>query len=259
MSKSLQTIIESLDSSILIRENEFFVKWHICGNGATRVTPTSLFGSNLNGELIAEFASNQPTIGVSSANVNDTAAGSGCRNISISGWDSSGNEVSASGAMNGRNKISLAVSGSGLYRVKEMRTTAAGSTNANEGSIYVYDNAIVPVLGKPSSFVGVMVPSDNWTMFGQGHIPAKSGRLCYFNAVDLGGDGSASLPRIKLQYKDSNSSIWYTFLSHEASTYHVHFPLALSSVPCDNGLDIRIISTQAGGQMAVALDGFYTT
>lgn len=78
------------------------------------------------------------TVSIVSSSVNDTAAGTGCQSVTITGLDANFNEQSEVLATNGTTPV---VSVKQYVRINSIAMTTAGSSNTNAGNIDVFNGA----------------------------------------------------------------------------------------------------------------------
>ena len=83
---------------------------------------------------------------VSSANIADTAAGTGARTVRIVGLDAAFNEITEVVTLNGMTAVSTV---NAYFRINSFTVVTAGSGGRNAGIVYVGTGAVV--LGKPAS------------------------------------------------------------------------------------------------------------
>lgn len=119
-------------------------------------------------EGIYVFPSAATIMTVSSDSVNDTAAGTGARNVIISGLDTNYDEITETVILNGTTAVStinlfLRVQGNGLT------VTDSGSLGGNDGSIFIGIGTVTA--GKPATVFGLINPGKNRSHVGVFTVP----------------------------------------------------------------------------------------
>jgi hypothetical protein len=122
-------------------------------------------GTSTTNELIwAQSGTSYPvvtsaqTLTISSSDIDDNSAGTGARTALVTYIQfSTGNEVTVNAVLNGRNPVQLTTDG---YAVNDIRVSSAGTSNANEGTLYVGYGTVttgVPANILASVVIGVIV------------------------------------------------------------------------------------------------------
>lgn len=124
------------------------------------------------------YPSTAQTMTISSANANDTSAGTGARTVYVEGLDGNYIQVSETATLNGQTGVTLANT---YLRVHRVYVVTAGSGGKNAGIIYVgYGNITT---GKPATVQASIVAGVNQTLQAIYTIPAgKTGYLFHFTA-----------------------------------------------------------------------------
>ena len=146
---------------------------------------------------------------VSSSSINDTAAGSGMRQVLIQGLDSNYNEISETITLNGQTPVTtvnsyLRIQGTG------MRGSAAGASGTNEGIIYIGVGAVA--VGVPTTIYNLISIGDSSSHSGFFTIPA--GNTGYFLEIQASSVSNKPL-KMKGWHKNGNP-VFFTF-----SGFHV--------------------------------------
>lgn len=124
--------------------------------GANAATTTS--GETVWDESIAYafLAANMSSPTISSANANDTSAGTGARTVKVTGVDASFNVTTATLTMNGQTGVAVGVS---MMTVNSIEVITAGSGGVNAGLIYVGTGTVTT--GKPAVVHGIVAAGLN--------------------------------------------------------------------------------------------------
>jgi len=117
------------------------------------------------------YLTSASTLYVSSSSANDTAAGTGAQNVTISGLDADYNEVSVTVDLNGQTAVQLGLANNWI-RVNRGSVNTSGATGSNEGVIYVGTEA-APVGGVPATPYATIAIGDNQTLMALWTVPAN--------------------------------------------------------------------------------------
>lgn len=117
------------------------------------------------------YLTSASTLYVSSSSANDTAAGTGAQNVTISGLDADYNEVSITVDLNGQTAVQLGLVNNWI-RVNRGFVNTAGTTESNEGVIYVGTEA-APAGGVPATPYTTIAIGDNQSLMALWTVPAN--------------------------------------------------------------------------------------
>ena len=106
------------------------------------------------------------TLYVSSSSTDDDAAGTGARNVTVSGLDTNYDELSVTVDLDGQNGVELA----DFIRVNRIIVNTAGSGGANAGVVYVGTEAS-PSGGVPTNKYATVTIGDNQTLMALWTVP----------------------------------------------------------------------------------------
>lgn len=106
------------------------------------------------------------TLYVSSSSTDDDAAGTGARNVTVSGLDTNYDELSVTVDLDGQNGVELA----DFIRVNRIIVNTAGSGGANAGVVYVGTEAS-PSGGVPTNKYATVAIGDNQTLMSLWTVP----------------------------------------------------------------------------------------
>lgn len=138
-------------------------------NSAAAVTTESdLWDQN----LVATMPAAAVAVGVSSADANDTSAGTGARTVQVSGLDTNYIEVSETVTLTGQTKV---VTTQTFLRVNKIEVLTAGSGGKNAGAVYAYDTADTVTAGVPQTqakIMGKILIGNNVSQSGFFTVPA---------------------------------------------------------------------------------------
>ena len=127
------------------------------------------------------YLSTASTLYISSSSTADTAAGTGARNVTVSGLDADWNEVSVTVDLNGYTGVQLGTA-SNWIRVNRIIVNTAGTGGQNAGVLYVGTEA-TPTLGVPTNKYATVAIGDNQTLMCVWTVPA--GYTAYLTQTDV--------------------------------------------------------------------------
>jgi len=113
------------------------------------------------------------TVGVSSSDANDAAAGTGARTVRISGLDADYAAQTEDLALDGKTKVETV---NKYLRIHEMKVLTAGTSKEPEGDIYAYDTSDTVTDGVPQTAAKVfakMISGENIAGLGIYTVPAN--------------------------------------------------------------------------------------
>jgi len=113
------------------------------------------------------FPSSASTMTISSSDANDTSAGTGLRTITIEGLDTNYVEITEVVSLNGQTGVTTSNS---YLRINRLIGATAGSTNSNEGTVYIGTGAISA--GKPANVFNLIEIGSNISHSGFYTVPA---------------------------------------------------------------------------------------
>ncbi len=114
------------------------------------------------------FPSSASTMTISSSDANDTSAGTGLRTIDIEGLDTNYLEITETVTLNGQTGVTTSNS---YLRINRLIGATAGSTNSNEGTIYIGTGSITA--GKPANVFNLIETGANISHSGVFTVPAS--------------------------------------------------------------------------------------
>src|SRR5210317_2535690 len=123
---------------------------------------------------------------ISSSSVNDTAAGTGARTVTVSGLDNNFDFKVETVSLNGQTGVEL--NGSTWFRVNRIVVNTAGSGGANAGVLYVGTEA-TPSGGVPTNKYAAVAIGDNQTLMCVWTVPL--GYTAYLHQKDVSSSSSA--------------------------------------------------------------------
>lgn len=125
------------------------------------------------------YPSSASTMTVSSANANDTSAGTGAQTVEVEGLDSSYNEIGETIVMNGQTGVNSVHS---YLRVFKIRVITAGSGLQNAGIVYMGTGSITT--GKPATVFNLIEAGLNSSLVGVWTVP--NGHRAYLREYEFG-------------------------------------------------------------------------
>ena len=139
------------------------------------------------------YLTSASTLYVSSSSANDTAAGTGAQNVTISGLDADYNEISITVDLNGQTAVQLGLANNWI-RVNRGIVNTAGATGSNEGVIYVGTEA-APVGGVPATpYTTINGDGSNQTLQAFWTVPA--GYTAYIYQTNISTGNSSNTPAV---------------------------------------------------------------
>ena len=147
-----------------------FAYWASGTITTTRRTLGMPLGSAVN---IGSFPEDVVTLQIASTSTNDTLAGTGAQKVTVRGLDRHLEEVTISNIeMNGQTPVTI--SGQLFKRILRIFVDDTGSTNSNEGDIYLSDTADTFIGGIPQNRVySAVIVGENNDTFGHHTVPAN--------------------------------------------------------------------------------------
>lgn len=124
------------------------------------------------------YLSSASVLKVSSSSLDDSATGTGARQVIVSGLDADYNEISETVNLSGQTAINTSNS---FLRVNRIVVTSAGSGGQNAGVIYAGTGSISS--GVPANKYATIAAGDNQTLMGLWTVPA--GYTAYLLQTDV--------------------------------------------------------------------------
>jgi len=190
------------------------------------------------------FLTSATTLNVTSTDVDDVMADTGAWNVTIYGLDINFAPITEVVNLNGQTPVSTT---SSFYRVNSIHTNTAGSSETNEGTIYVGTGATVA--GVPTNIYGVICAGEGWS--NMGIYSVKADYSAYMIEGILGTDDD----------KVVNFGVYYRGNAKVSRTWklveHIHIHRGFvstsyyySSLP--DRADIRLDASVAVGEASVS-------
>lgn len=117
------------------------------------------WGDGTGGDYV--FPPSEQTMTISSADTDDTIAGSGAQTVTVNYLDGNYIEKDVAVNMNGQTGVQVATD---IFRINRAQVLTAGSSDTNEGNIYIGTGSITT--GKPA-VIYASLPFDSGLGFGQ--------------------------------------------------------------------------------------------
>lgn len=114
------------------------------------------------------FPSSASTMTISSSDANDTSAGTGLRTITVQGLDTDYLEITEVVSLNGQTGVTTSNS---YLRINRLIGATAGSTNSNEGTVYIGTGSITA--GKPANVFNLVEIGSNISHTGIFTVPVS--------------------------------------------------------------------------------------
>jgi hypothetical protein len=136
---------------------------------------------------------------VSSADADDTSAGTGARTVLITGLDANYAVISETVTMNGQTAVTTTKS---YLRINSMLVTTAGSSLANEGIIYIGSGTVTS--GVPATIYNVIAAGFNNATSSQYTIPAGYTGYLAVARIGLAQDAGTTLITARTRFVGTN-------------------------------------------------------
>ena len=136
---------------------------------------------------------------VSSADADDTSAGTGARTVLITGLDANYAVISETVTMNGQTAVTTTNS---FLRINAMLVTTAGTSLANEGIIYIGSGTVTS--GVPATIYNVIAAGFNNATSSQYTIPAGYTGYLAVARIGLAQDAGTTLITARTRFVGTN-------------------------------------------------------
>jgi hypothetical protein len=136
---------------------------------------------------------------VSSADADDTSAGTGARTVLITGLDANYAVISETVTMNGQTAVTTTNS---FLRINAMLVTTAGTSLANEGVIYIGSGTVTS--GVPATIYNVIAAGFNNATSSQYTIPAGYTGYLVVARIGLAQDAGTTLITARTRFVGTN-------------------------------------------------------
>ena len=200
---------------------------------------------------IPAYAQAAGVIKVSSANVNDTSAGSGARTVSISGLDSTYTPISETITLNGQTAVNTTLS---YIRVTGLSVLTVGGGNQSAGIIYAGTGTVTT--GVPATVYLRMAAATvvNGTNADLGpYLAVPINYDLYIYAINSAVT-TAVVATVQLKYRALTSATWITYyLWKVGATSSDYAPIDIPlRIPA--GSEYEVTSTAASSTIATAVN-----
>jgi hypothetical protein len=136
---------------------------------------------------------------VSSADADDTSAGTGARTVLITGLDANYAVISETVTMNGQTAVTTTNS---FLRINAMLVTTAGTSLANEGIIYIGTGTVTS--GVPATIYNVIAAGFNNATSSQYTVPAGYTGYLVVARIGLAQDAGTTLITARTRFVGTN-------------------------------------------------------
>jgi len=136
---------------------------------------------------------------VSSADADDTSAGTGARTVLITGLDANYAVISETVTMNGQTAVTTTNS---FLRINAMLVTTAGTSLANEGIIYIGSGTVTS--GVPATIYNVIAAGFNNSTSSQYTVPAGFTGYLAVARIGLAQDAGTTLITARTRFVGTN-------------------------------------------------------
>lgn len=136
---------------------------------------------------------------VSSADADDTSAGTGARTVLITGLDANYAVISETVTMNGQTAVTTTNS---FLRINAMLVTTAGTSLANEGIIYIGSGTVTS--GVPATIYNVIAAGFNNSTSSQYTVPAGFTGYLAVARIGLAQDSGTTLITARTRFVGTN-------------------------------------------------------
>jgi hypothetical protein len=162
---------------------------------------------------------------VSSADADDTSAGTGARTVLITGLDANYAVISESVTMNGQTAVTTTNS---FLRINSMLVTTAGTSLANEGIIYIGSGTVTS--GVPATIYNVIAAGFNNATSSQYTIPAGYTGYLTVARIGLAQDAGTTLVTARTRFVGTSGIATtgpFIVTNNNISTINFPYPIAI--------------------------------
>jgi hypothetical protein len=163
---------------------------------------------------------------VSSADADDTSAGTGARTVLITGLDANYAVISETVTMNGQTAVTTTHS---FLRINSMLVTTAGASLANEGIIYIGTGTVTS--GVPATIYNVIAAGFNNTTSSQYTIPAGYTGYLAVARIGLAQDAGTTLVTARTRFVGASGIATtgpFIVTNNNISTINFPYPIAIA-------------------------------
>lgn len=176
------------------------------------------------------------TVTISSSNAADAAAGTGARTVTITGLDSTFNQVSSTVTLNGTTAVTIPVQ---FLRINSIQVITAGTGLTNAGILYVGTGTITA--GKPAVVHSLVEAGVSRSRSGIYTVP--SGNVLHLSRMNIGTHTTAG--RVAIRTRPQGGSVFTSICE-----MHVMTPVTvdlsdLDVIPAGTDVEVTCISTTA--------------
>jgi hypothetical protein len=185
---------------------------------------------------------------VSSADADDTSAGTGARTVLITGLDANYAVISETVTMNGQTAVTTTNS---FLRINAMLVTTAGTSLANEGIIYIGSGTVTS--GVPATIYNVIAAGFNNSTSSQYTIPAGFTGYLVVARIGLAQDAGTTLITARTRFVGTNGIALtgpVIVTNNGISTIDFPYPIAIAE-------KTRIQGEAIGGAVDNEAAGFF--
>jgi hypothetical protein len=163
---------------------------------------------------------------VSSADADDTSAGTGARTVLITGLDANYAVISETVTMNGQTAVTTTNS---FLRINSMLVTTAGASLANEGIIYIGTGTVTS--GVPATIYNVIAAGFNNATSSQYTVPAGYTGYLAVARIGLAQDAGTTLITARTRFVGTNGIALtgpVIVTNNGISTINFPYPIAIA-------------------------------
>jgi len=185
---------------------------------------------------------------VSSADADDTSAGTGARTVLITGLDANYAVISETVIMNGQTAVTTTNS---FLRINSMLVTTAGTSLANEGIIYIGTGTVTS--GVPATIYNVIAAGFNNATSSQYTVPAGYTGYLAVARIGLAQDAGTTLITARTRFVGTNGIALtgpVIVTNNGISTIDFPYPIAIAE-------KTRIQGEAIGGAVDNEAAGFF--
>jgi len=193
------------------------------------------------------------TLSVASSSVNDTITGTGAQTIIVGGLDETFNVVRETLSLNGQNPVNTV---NQYFRINDLFVVNSGSSNKNEGFIYVSDDTDTFINGQPQNryYFGMEI-GDCVGKTGVYTVPAFSSWTPSLMEVDT--DATSAKPVRLRFYKDNKKQGGNSFARRERYYISSGRTFDLSNAPdLDAGSDFYMTAQAIQGNIDIHISHY---
>jgi hypothetical protein len=193
------------------------------------------------------YLSSATTLKISSSSANDTSAGTGARTVTVSGLDSSYDEVSETVTLSGQTAVDTTNS---FIRVNRMIVNTAGTGGQNAGVIYAGTGTVTS--GVPANKYATIAIGDNQTLMALWTVPRGFTAYLHQSHITVATEQNNKYATVSIVARPDGAvfAVKDKFVVvADSRTQNYHYPLEFSE---KTDIEVRCIGSSSGANIAVS-------